>query len=186
MVKKFWVLMLVFSILSIGPANAVQIESLNLLNINGTISDKNLENNDIVLDDNITTILTDNNTTKTNKTVINGTIDTENVDLNETKGNNTNETEINETAVLNKTISNDTNKTEDIFNTKAAVIGTLAAVATISAVFTPFLLQATIAAFPDPTLLTKGLAIVCGIATFACASCTLGCTVAAIFCWWLL
>ena len=123
MVKKFWVLMLVFSILSIAPAKSVQIESLNMSNINETISDKNLENNDTTLDDDITAILNDTNTTKTNETVMNETIYNKTA-INETKGNNTNETDINETAILNKTTGNDTNKTENIFNTKAAVIGT--------------------------------------------------------------
>ena len=36
MVKKFWMLMLVLSILCIVPANAIQIESINQLNINHT------------------------------------------------------------------------------------------------------------------------------------------------------
>lgn len=39
-----------------------------------TIPDKNLENNNTVLDNNITAILNCNNSTKTNQTVINGTV----------------------------------------------------------------------------------------------------------------
>jgi hypothetical protein len=183
-VKNFWVLMLVFCIFSIAPANAVQIGSFNMSNINETISDKNLENNDITSEKNITLILNYNNTTETNKTVIN-----------ETKSNNTNGTDINGTDINGTAVlANDTNKTENIFNTKGAIIGTLSAVATISAVITPFLFQATVAlaAIPDVTL-TKVLAVACGVATAACACCTAACAcctaacaVAAIFCWWLM
>jgi hypothetical protein len=184
-VKKFWVLMLVFCIFSIAPANAVQIESFNMSNI-GTISDKNLENNDITSEKNITHILNYNNTTETNKTVINETKsnNTNGTDIN---GTDINGTDINGTAVLKNTISNDTNKTENIFNTKGAIIGTLSAIASISAVITPFLFQATVAlaAIPDVTI-TKVLAVACGVATAVCACCTLGCAIAAIFCWWLL
>ena len=182
-VKKFWVLILVFSILSIGPASAVQIRLVTQFNINDTISDKNLENNNTTLDDNITTILNDNNSTVTNQTIINGTIE-----LNETLDNHTNDTEMNETVVLNKTSCNDTNKTETIFNTKGAIIGTLGSFASICGVITTFAFAATVAlaAVPDPSLCTKVLAVGCGLVTLACVTCTLTCTIASIFCWWLM
>jgi len=95
---------------------------------------------------------------------------------------------MNETVDLNKTFSNDTNKTENIFNTKGAIIGTLGSVATICGVITTFAFAATIAlaTAPDPTLCTKVMAVGCGLVTLACVTCTLNCAIATIFCWWLL
>jgi hypothetical protein len=180
MVKKFWVLMLVFSILSIAPANAVQIESFNMSNINGTISDKNLKNNDITSEKNITLILNYNNTTETNKTVIN-----------ETKSNNTNGTDINGTDIngtdINGTVlGNDTNKTENNLDTKSVVISTLDSVANIFGVFTgiAFTVSCMLLAAPEPTPITKTLAVVGYVFTASLGAVSLGCAVAAIFCRW--
>ena len=96
------------SILSIGPASAVQIESINPVNINSTISDKNLDNNNTTLDNN-TSILNGNNSTDTNQTITNGTV------CNSTNG----------TAVLNETFSNNTIKKENSNSDKSNVIDTL-------------------------------------------------------------
>ena len=57
---------MVFSILSIVPAYAVQVGSINQFNINGASSDKNLGNNNTT--DNSTTNQTASTETKSNNT----------------------------------------------------------------------------------------------------------------------
>jgi hypothetical protein len=76
---------MVFSILSIVPAYAVQVGSINQFNINGASSDKNLGNNNTT--DNSTTNQTANTETKNNEP-----IDDLNIELDGIKGNNTRKT----------------------------------------------------------------------------------------------
>lgn len=167
--KKIFVLILIMGILCIGPANAVQIESSNQFDSNVMIEEKNLQN--------YTATSFENNTKDTNKTVMNKTGD-DNTFINKTTDNK---------SMINETVNNNTNKTENNFNTKAAVIGTLTSAATISGAITSILFATTtaLAAIPEPTAITKVAAVVCGIATAACLSCTVCCSIAAIFCWWL-
>ncbi len=157
--KKIFVLIIVMGILSIGPANAVQIESTNHFDSNVTTEEKQLQINE--------TSYNDNNTNDTNQAVINQTMDNK--------------------TFINETMGNNTNKTENNINIKEKVIGTLTYAATISGAITSILLTTTtaLAAIPEPTAITKVAAVVCGIATAACLSCTVCCSIAAIFCWWL-
>lgn len=174
---------MVLSILSIGPASAVQIESVNHSVINQTLSDKNLENNDKSLD---------YNNTQTNQTVIKE--NNKAIELNGTKTNDTYEiinlnktiNNTNETTDLNKTIDNNTNKTENNFDTKSLVTSTLDSVANIFGAFTgiAFTVSCMLLAAPEPTPTTKVLAAVGFVFTASLGAVSLGCAVAAIFCRW--
>jgi hypothetical protein len=185
---------MVFSILSIGPASAVQIESVNQFNTNGDSSNKSLENNNITFDDNINTIINANNSTGTNQTAINETKSNETIELNGTISNNTNGTGINQKFYndtngtgINQTFNNTTNNIGDTFDTKAAVLGTLGSVVAIGALVcgAALGLAGLCTALPDVTL-TKVIAGACLVTAAVAAVVTVGCCIASIFCWWLI
>jgi hypothetical protein len=163
---------MVFSILSIAPASAVQIGSVSQFNING-ITSKNLENNNTALDNN-----------STNQTAIN-----------ETKINKTNGTGINATfnndrngTGINATFNNDSNKIEDGLDIKNGVLTTLNSIAGVATIFTGFALGigTLFLAIPEPTTATKWIGGIC-IATAAVSGIVAAsCYIASIFCSWFL
>lgn len=186
--KKLWIVMMVFGIVCIGPANAVQIESVNQLNIKCLNEDKKLKNIETPLNDNnasdinkTVTNETNNNTTITNPTKDNTTIMSPINDNNTlTNGTMVNTALMNETGDLNKTIGNGTNNsTENTDNqisheVRSKVLLTVTAIASIS------LAAATVCALIPDCTATKWLAGGCAVFGGCCF-------IAAIiinWCWW--
>lgn len=177
MIKKFWILILSFSVLFAVPANAVQMGSEeDRFNLYSGNEIKNFEIKDILLNNNETTD-------------IKGTVTNETTDLNCTVANCTNGTAVNGTVgnVTNATVDEDELK-EEKKTLKENIIGTLNNVGVISAVATGVLMTITtlLIAVPDPTWITKTLTVGFAIGTAATAAVTIGCGIASIFVQWLM
>ena len=190
--KKFWIVLLVFSIICIGPASAVQISSVDQLNSNGISDDKKLKN--------IETSQNDNNVSDINKTITNETNDntiiTNQTNDNTTITNQTNDNTtitnatmnnsavmngtMNETGDLNGTICDDTNNSTENADTQLSHEIRNKVLLTVTATASICLATATVfALIPDCTatkLIAAGFAVAGGC-----------CFIAAIiisWCWW--
>ncbi len=174
--KKIGVILLVLCILSIQPATAIQINSLNSsTNTYPQSTEVELKLNNT----NINSTLNDTvNITTNNNTLINQTIDLNQTSpLNNMTNNTTPET------VVNSTYSSVSIDKKDIIDN---VVFTLNAVGSVCcAAAAACAAVASIATlFPDVTA-SKGVAIVSGIAAGCCAVVAGCCFVAAIFVkWW--